>query len=141
MENRELYGQEYATKLENERADRIARELKDAMGLLQKFGVIKLSNLEGIELRKSIESLFDEQVQYIKDGKPTEMFWNTSNPSEEAVARFLVGYGIIPHQIYKNDRGFLINQIVFDKTETEYLKIKLKQAREEAHKPFLDETE
>jgi len=36
------------------------------------------------------------------------------------------------------NREPLINKIIFDKAGREYIKGKLKQAREEAHKPFLD---
>jgi hypothetical protein len=54
--------------------------------MLQKFGVIKLSNLEAIELRKSIESLFDEQVQYIAEYLNPEL--NNEQEFQEEVKEY-----------------------------------------------------
>jgi len=64
---------------------------------------------------------------------------NAISPYQEAVSRFLAHYGIDIDQIDgRRQRDPVFNQIMFDEAAREYIKPRLRKAREKAHKPFLD---
>jgi len=96
-----------------------------------------LSTMEILQLKKYVEeaqslrSYFKKK--FLDTGDPLSYKLNTVQVLNEVLQRYLGFYGIEMHQVYyKGSANMAIKSI---KEVREYVKKKLKQAREEMHKP------
>jgi len=118
----------------------VADELQKAVWVLGWLDVSNLTNIELSHLKKDIKGALKEKKYLLGLNNLQTIKLNSTFPFEEAIARFLSHYGIEMAQVsFKYDQKVpLSDQIIFDEPGRAYIKQRLKEAREESHKPFLD---
>lgn len=129
----------------------VAQELQNAKYVLGWLGAKNLSDIEIFHLRKDIEASIRERHELEKKYMPEgfgsatiadfdTLRLNVSIPFEEAVARFLSHYGINMSEVNLrlSQNVPLSDQIIMDEAGRKYVSEKIREAREQAHNPYLD---
>ena len=111
--------------------------LNQAVEILERdLDVRDLTTTEILQLRKFVEEARNLRLyfkeKYLGKGMPKAYKLNTVQVSDEALTRYLDFYGIDIKQIHE---GYAYSAIQNNSENREYIKRKLKLAREEMHNP------
>ena len=102
---------------------------------LKDFGVERLTLIEERQLREDIKKTMDHNTEIRKNGNDSHdvslMLW----PFAHAYENFLLHYGINLHDLPVDPK---IGNFRKDPVLMQHLREKLRKAREEAHKPYLN---
>ena len=123
-------------------ASNFGKQLSGVYNMLHWLCVDNLSNLKKHQINKDLKQVLIERenlVASFKAGNRGPYLMHSVNPAEEVLVKFLSFYGIDIFQVDpKLNEEPVINKLIFDEPGREYITRRLKEAREETHKPFLD---
>jgi hypothetical protein len=108
---------------------------QDALILLKVFHVENLTNLEARQIRQDIQTAMKNNAELEAKEIMHHDVSVSVNPSIDAVEKFLLQYGVNLNELSVDPKT---NSYMADPVLMESLRNKIRKAREEAHKPYLD---